>query len=303
MPVVSIANPPRSHAASFTYTGDHNSTSYSPFHILLLVLVGSGSTLLLTQIVAYVGSAGDGDGEYGIGINHRLRNLSPHLGSTANDGTLLAATVYYSSSRRNAGAATAAVASSSSQQRETNEGSEATATTPTSARDGLSDVEERRITRPAENNAGGAERFYAVDGRPPAPDGDGRTTNEAEGEARRQSAATATTATTTRSSRGGGGGNGGDNSGGDGAETPDSLYFPRRSDAGSHKLFHDDIKMDRPRDVEEEQTGEQDGLWSEPDITSLDPSLVVTRNGVTHPSVAWLMSFPNRCVAPYMRRR
>jgi hypothetical protein len=37
--------------------------------------------------------------------------------------------------------------------------------------------------------------------------------------------------------------------------------------------------------------------WPEPDITSLDPALVVTRNGVTHPSVAWLMSFPNRYVS------
>jgi hypothetical protein len=264
------------------------------------VLVGSGSTLLLTQIVAYAGSAGDGDGAYGIGINHRLRNLSPHLGSAANDGTLLAATVYYSSSRRNAGVADAeaAVASSSSQRREASEGSEATATTTTSARDGLSDVEERRITRVA-------------------PEGDGRTTNEADGdgEARRQSAAiattTTTTTTTTSSNRGGSGsGSGGppipkEDGGEDGgdSEPPDSLYFPRRSDADSHKLFHDDIKMDRPWDVEEEQNGEQDGLWSEPDITSLDPSLVVARNGVTHPSVAWLMSFPNRCVAPSMRRR
>jgi hypothetical protein len=89
--------------------------------------------------------------------------------------------------------------------------------------------------------------------------------------------------------------------------------YPKRSDPGnSLRRFHDDIKMRGRTYLDGMEAQQADALgedlasrsWPDPDITRMDPTLLVTRNGVTNPSVAWLMSFPNRSViCDSMRRR
>jgi hypothetical protein len=259
-------------------------SSVSPLYILLLILVGSGATLLLTQIGAYAsGEDNTGGSNVGGGGNNggHLRNLSPR--GYVNDGTILASTVYYSSSNSNSNSAALPQARVDRAGRSGNEAAFAAA----------EEEEEEEGDTPEEvadeeNNvgAGAAAAGRGGDGsadpaRPQA------TSNEEEGE-------------------GGGTIIGPDTQGGQEEEEEEerSLYFPRRSDPDSHKLFHDDIKMDKPWDAmnEKEEETEKEDPWPEPDITALDPTLVVTRNGVTHPAVAWLMSFPNRCVRMWRRR-
>jgi len=63
---------------------------------------------------------------------------------------------------------------------------------------------------------------------------------------------------------------------------------PQKALKGRNPVFNDDVKQKRPIAEPEAKR------WPDVDITKLDPSLVVTRNGNTHPFVAWLMSFPNR---------
>lgn len=250
----------------------------SPFQILLLILVGSGSTLLLTQIVA----GGSAEGGWlasasGSDSGGRLRNLSPQ--PYVNDGALLASTVYYGS--RNSGpdrAPQRAARESDEADRRANLAAEAKE--EDLAGHGRADAEEERQRRSSSN---------AKDHAAP----DGRVAHAGAGASPRQSAASAIAA------------NSRDEKGSADADLP--LDFPKRSDVDSHKLFHDDIKMGKPWDAdegepprsigseeEENEAAAEEDPWSEPDITALDPSLVVTRNGVTHPAVAWLMSFPNR---------
>lgn len=46
-------------------------------------------------------------------------------------------------------------------------------------------------------------------------------------------------------------------------------------------------------DKNDNSNGKAAGLWREVNITELDPRLKVIRNGISHPNIAWLMSFPN----------
>jgi hypothetical protein len=265
-------------------------SSASPFHILLLILVGSGATLLLTQIVAYASgedntggsNVGGGGGNNG---NGHLRNLSPR--GYVNDGTLLASTVYHYG--RNSNSNSVAAASQARADRAGRSGNEAASAAAATAKEEEADPSEEAIE---EKNVGAAAAGRGGDGSadPARPEA---TSNHEEGEGggvRRHSDADS----------GGGTIIGPDTQGGDEEEEERSLYFPRRSDPDSHKLFHDDIKMDKPWDMNDKKEKDEDP-WPEPDITALDPTLVVTRNGVTHPAVAWLMSFPNRCVRMWRR--
>jgi len=81
------------------------------------------------------------------------------------------------------------------------------------------------------------------------------------------------------------------NSAGDGAKGGKS--DPKEEGDGDGEEESEDFDINQGV---HEITANHTVVWPEIDISALDASIKITRNNISHPDIAWLMSFPNRYV-------